>query len=107
MRNRIGFCLAAAILCIIGITQSIPAHAAGTSLPIGFTRVLHTGGLVEPTAFAFQGKKIFVAQKEGALRFVNAKGVLRDKAYVSLHVTSDKERRLLGVAIDPNYKETQ
>jgi glucose/arabinose dehydrogenase len=104
MKIRIGFCVLAAVLFVVGITQSASV-AAGSGLPAGFARVLRVTGINQPTAFAFQGENIFVAQKEGRVRIVNHKGKIRKKAYLKLAVSSDKERGLLGVAIDPKYNQ--
>lgn len=104
MRKQL-FQFGCALFVLIGMTQSTSAFAARTSLPDGFARVLHAAGLSQPTAFAFQRARIFVAEKGGAVRIVNADGTLRAQPYLTLNVTSDKERGLLGIAIDPRYRK--
>jgi glucose/arabinose dehydrogenase len=81
----------------------MPVTAARAALPAGFERVLHASGLHHGTAIAFERNRIFVARKEGTVRIVKADGTLRAKPYVTLHVSTNAERGLLGVAIDPKF----
>lgn len=78
-------------------------RAARNALPSGFTRVALGAGLDEPTAFAFNGNKLFVTEKGGKIRIVRANGVLRNKPLHTLSVNTASERGLLGIALDPNY----
>ena len=80
-----------------------PTRAARAALPSGFTRVELGAGLNSPTAVAFNGNKLFVTEKGGAIRLVRANGVLRNKPVHTLHVSEESERGLLGIALDPNY----
>lgn len=101
MRQRLAVVMA--VLAVLGLTQSIPVTAARAALPAGFARVLHASRLRHPTAMAFEGSRILVAQKIGVVRIVNPNGTVRAEPYVTLHVSTEHERGLLGVAIDPKY----
>lgn len=71
--------------------------------PAGFDRVTVAAGLNQPTAFAFKGGKILVAEKEsGKVQFVRPDGTLRPTPYVTLSISSQAERGVLGVAVDPD-----
>ncbi len=95
-------------LSIIAVTSSLgpapSAHAAGATLPAGFSRVTVASGFDQPTAFAFKGGKIFVTEKaSGKVRVVRSDGSLRPLPYVTLHVSSESERGLLGIALDLDF----
>lgn len=83
----------------------VPQHvrAAKTALPAGFTRIAVGAGVSGPTAMAFNGGRIFVTEKSGAVRIVRPNGVLRAKPWAMLHVSTESERGLLGIALDPDY----
>lgn len=102
-RWRTRLLAAIALLYVFGLTQSMPASASGATLPAGFERVLYASGLHLPTTIAFQGRRIFVAQKEGVVRIVNADGTVRAQPYLTLHVSAQMERGILGLAIDPKF----
>ena len=78
-------------------------HAARAALPAGFSRVAMGSGLNGPTAMAFDGARIFVTEKSGAIRIVRPNGVLRAKPWATLHVSTESERGLLGIALDPDF----
>jgi glucose/arabinose dehydrogenase len=80
-----------------------PTRAARQALPTGFTRVDVGAGLTEPTAMVFKGDRIFVTEKGGAIRVVREDGVLKPNPLTTLHVSTESERGLLGIALDPNY----
>lgn len=80
-----------------------PTRAARQALPSGFSRVALGSGLSQPTAMAFNGNRIFVTQQNGAIRMIRANGALRNKPWATLHVSTEGERGLLGIALDPNY----
>lgn len=88
-------------IILLGAPQ--PARAARPLLPVGFSRVALGSGLDSPTAMAFVGNRIFVTQKGGAIRIVRANGVLRGKPWGTLKVSTESERGLLGIALDPDY----
>lgn len=79
------------------------ARAARPNLPAGFSRVPLGSGLSQPTAMAFNGSQMFVTQKSGEIRIVRANGTLRAKPWATLNVSTESERGLLGIALDPNY----
>jgi glucose/arabinose dehydrogenase len=73
-------------------------------LPVGFTETNVATGLGSPTALAFAPDgRIFVCEKGGALRVIDAGGTLLATPFVSLTVDSNGERGLLGVELDPNF----
>lgn len=81
-------------------------RAARPTLPAGFSRIPVGSGLSGPTAIAFNGNQMFVTQKSGEIRIVRANGTLRAKPWATLNVSTESERGLLGIALDPNYKTT-
>jgi glucose/arabinose dehydrogenase len=61
-------------------------------------------GLDHPTAFAFKGKQIFVTEKStGEVKVVKPNGTVRANPYVTLNVSANSERGLLGIAVDPQF----
>lgn len=77
--------------------------SGAVGLPDGFHRSRVAGGLDRPTAMALApGNRIFVTEKDGALRVIQ-NGTLLAKPFVKLSVDSEGERGLLGVAIDPEF----
>lgn len=94
------------ILTVLAVLFASTAKAAnaGQSLPSGFSRVSVVSGIDSPTAFAFIGKKILVTEKNtGKVRMVFANGSLRSQPFLTVHVTNNDERGLLGITVDPNY----
>lgn len=81
---------------------SVPAEARSV-LPAGFARVELGEGLNQPTAMVFKGNRMFVTEKGGAIRVVRANGVLKPTPLTTLNVSTESERGLLGIALDPNY----
>lgn len=95
---------ACALLFFLSLVAT-PIHAA--TLPSGFSETLVTGGLSNPTSFAFAPDgRIFVTQQGGALRVIK-NGTLLTQPFVTLTVNSTGERGLLGVAFDPDFANNQ
>lgn len=94
------------VLVVAGLLPGAHAQdlqAAGAALPPKFTRVTLGAGLVGPTAMVYAGSQILVTQKNGAIRIVRADGILKKKPFHVLYVSTEEERGLLGIALDPNY----
>ena len=73
-----------------------------TYLP-GFSQVIVTNGLSNPTTMAFAPDgRIFVAEQGGKLRVIK-NGTLLPTPFVQLSVYSEGEAGLIGVAIDPHF----
>src|SRR6185503_4918290 len=73
------------------------------TVPSGFVDELVTGGLNNPTAMAFAPDgRIFICQQGGQLR-VFKNGSLLATPFLTVTVSSDGERGLLGVEFDPNF----
>ncbi len=102
MRRILAFLATVTVLLMLG-KAPMGANAAPPALPPNFTRVALGAGLENPTAMAFDGKRIFVTERSGAIRIVRPNGQLRAHAWGKLHVTSDFERGLLGIALDPAF----
>src|SRR5687768_4200602 len=80
------------------------AHTRVEALPAGFSLVTVATGLDQPTAFAFKGPHILVTEKaSGKVRVVRPDGTLRLRPYVTLNVSAQSERGVLGIAVDPNF----
>ncbi|MDB5272003.1 MAG: carbohydrate-binding protein [Chitinophagaceae bacterium] len=79
------------------------SHLAAQTLPSQFSRVLVDNGISSPTAFAFAPDgRIFVTQQTGQLRVIKNGSLLTTNA-IALTVTSDGERGLIGIAVDPDF----
>src|SRR5688572_30426768 len=69
----------------------------------GFEQTLVAGTLDSPTAMEFAPDgRLFVAEKSGSLRVIK-NGALLPTDFVTLSVTSNSERGLLGIAFDPEF----
>ena len=69
----------------------------------GFQETLIASGLTSPTAMEFAPDgRLFVAQQSGRLRVIK-NGALLPTDFVTLSVTSNSERGLLGIAFDPAF----
>ena len=92
-------------LCVLFVLAlgASPARAARPTLPVGFSRVAIGSGLNGPTARVFDGNRMFVTEKSGAIRIVRPNGSLRVAPWATLHVSTESERGLLGIALDPNF----
>ena len=66
-------------------------RAAPNALPAGFTRVEVGDGLTQPTAMAFLGNKIYVTEKTGAIGIIRTNGILRERPFHTLNVSSQSE----------------
>jgi glucose/arabinose dehydrogenase len=94
--------IAPIIIFVAAVAIAGPAPA--TALPAGFSLVTVATGLDQPTAFAFKGAKILVTEKaSGKVQVVRPDGSLRLTPYVTLSVSSQSERGVLGIAVDPHF----
>jgi glucose/arabinose dehydrogenase len=94
--------LARIIVLVTAVLVAAPAPAR--ALPEGFSLVTVAAGLDQPTAFAFKGAKILVTEKaSGEVRVVLPNGSLRPQPFVTLNVSSESERGVLGIAVDPQF----
>ncbi|MCC7165187.1 MAG: PQQ-dependent sugar dehydrogenase [Anaerolineae bacterium] len=100
----IKFILALVLLTSLGFVPSAQElEAARASLPSKFTRVTLGAGMAGPTAMVYVGNKILVTQKNGAIRIIRANGTLKKKPFHQLSVSTEEERGLVGIALDPDY----
>ena len=73
------------------------------AVPDGFVREAVVTNIGSPTAMTVAPDgRVFVAQQDGQLRVIK-NGQLLASPFVTVNTTSDGERGLLGVAIDPNF----
>jgi len=98
---RMGAAVGAAA-CLFWIAA--PSVFAST-LPAGFSETNVITGLSAPNSFAFTpDNRILVCQQGGALRIFDLNGSpLGTGTALTLSVTSNSERGLLGLAIDPDF----
>ena len=76
---------------------------AASSHAATFEQKLIVNGLTNPTAMEFAPDgRLFVSEKSGHLRVVK-NGVLLPKDFVTLSVSEQSERGLLGIAFDPDF----
>jgi glucose/arabinose dehydrogenase len=96
--TRLRSSILAAMCCLLGFTA---AHAA--TLPAGFSETRVAAGIASPTAMAIAPDgRIFVAQKGGALRVVKNDALLATP-FLTVSVSTQSERGLLGIAFDPDF----
>jgi glucose/arabinose dehydrogenase len=82
---------------------AMATSASAATLPTGFTESLVASGLSSPTTMAFAPDgRLFVAQQGGQLRVIK-NGSLLATPFLTVPVSSDGERGLLGVAFDPGF----
>src|SRR5262245_47419380 len=92
---------------LFSLLLALAGHAAGATLPAGFSETTLASGLSSPTAMAFlPDGRLLVCQQGGALRVIK-NGALLPTPFVSLSVDSSGERGLIGVAVDPDFATNQ
>ncbi len=101
--NRLRILLLGVCVLFVLALGASPARAVRPALPAGFSRVSIGAGLNGPTALVFDGNRIFVTEKSGVIRIVRPNGSLRVKPWATLSVSTESERGLLGIALDPNF----
>lgn len=102
MKRGLWSVLVGAVLLGLGLSAGV-ASAARPALPPNFARVPVGAGLTYPTAMVFVGQRIFVTEKGGAIRIVKANGTLRTNPFATFAVSTESERGLLGIEVDPDY----
>jgi len=76
------------------------------NMPPGFAIAMVTDGLANPTAMAFAPDgRLFITEQGGRVRVVE-NGVLKAEPVAELTVDSQAERGICGIAIDPNFQQT-
>ena len=93
-------------LSLLGLAASLLSLTVSSAqaLPTGWSLVPVASGLSQPTAFAFKGAQIFVTEKaSGQVRVVRPDGSLRPLPLLTVNVSSQSERGLLGIALDPDF----
>jgi glucose/arabinose dehydrogenase len=91
---------------LLGLAASVLALTASSAqaLPTGWSLVPVASGLSQPTAFAFRAGQIFVTEKaSGQVRIVRPDGSLRPVPLLTVSVSSQSERGLLGITLDPDF----
>src|SRR4051812_24011349 len=98
MSAYLRFPLIVATCCLLWSSMS-----GAATLPAGFSETRVATGLASPTAMAIAPDgRIFVAEKGGTLRVVKNDALL-SQPFLSLSVSTQSERGLLGVAFDPDF----
>lgn len=83
--------------------SALPTFAQAT-LPPDFDEEVFATGVDKPTDFVFAPDgRAFVAEKNGRIRVVAADGLLLSAPFVTMDVSSDNDRGLVGIALDPNF----
>jgi glucose/arabinose dehydrogenase len=97
--NRVTLAVAGLVI-VTGLLCHQPALALQTS---GFQEIPVATGISNPTAMEFAPDgRLFVTEQSGHVRVIK-NGVLLPADFVTLSVSSDSERGLLGIAFDPNF----
>ena len=98
------FPIIATMVALIFISTNSNAQL---TLPPGFNQVLVAAGISGATTLTqAPDGRFFVAQQNGVL-FVVKNGVKLSKPFISLNVSINGERGLLGVALDPAFASNQ
>jgi glucose/arabinose dehydrogenase len=101
LRSRTTLRRAFVVSVLLGVLGPPAGRAA---LPSGFSRVRVASGLDQPTAFTFASDRILVTEKSsGRVRIVRPDGTVRRRPYVTLATSTNSERGVLGIAVDPNF----
>jgi glucose/arabinose dehydrogenase len=88
----------AAMCCLVALSA-----ARAATLPAGFSETRVAAGIASPTAMAIAPDgRIFVAEKGGALRVVKNNALLATP-FLTVSVSTQSERGLLGIAFDPDF----
>lgn len=95
----------------VTLAQSRPPAAATLTNSLGVSLAPFAGGLNQPVAIAFTGvpsdTRMFVVERAGVIRIVQANGTLLPKPFLDKSSTVDwqpyEEMGMLGLAFDPNY----
>src|SRR3954466_4239024 len=85
------------LAALLGVVSSL-----ALAIPPGFTDTAYVTGLTQPVAMTFAPDgRLFVCEKTGAVKVVVAGKVV--STFTTLNVSSDSERGLLGIALDPDF----
>ena len=96
----------AAFALLLAATALVASSAVAATLPPGFVESAVASGLSQPTAMAIaRDGRIFVGEQGGRLRVIK-NGQLLAKPFVTLNVSTQGERGLLGVALHPDFPHT-
>jgi glucose/arabinose dehydrogenase/peptidoglycan/xylan/chitin deacetylase (PgdA/CDA1 family) len=77
-----------------------------SALPSGFETQVVASGLNSPTTISFSPDgRIFVAEKNGAVRVIKNGALLPDPLITISDVNTYGDRGLIGMAIDPNFSQ--
>src|SRR5689334_781001 len=100
--NRVRTSILAASSCLLWLS-----FAGAATLPNGFSETRIATGLASPTAMAVAPDgRVFVAEKGGTLRVVKNNALLA-QPFLTVSVSTQSERGLLGVAFDPDFANNQ
>ena len=74
------------------------------AVPAGFTETRIATGLAQPVAMAFAPDgRLFVTEKPGGVRVIDASGQLLSQKFMQLTVNTEGERGALGIVHDPDF----
>ncbi len=97
----------AVLVLLAAAGAATAARGQGGTLPPGFEDVPIVTGLNQPTAIAFApDDRLFICEKGGRVQ-VFKQGQLLATPFLTLAVSSNSERGLLGIAFDPAFASTQ
>jgi len=88
---------------LVAVLSLFTLPLAAATLPTGFAETQVASGLASPTAMAFAPDgRLFVAEQGGKLRVIK-NGSLLPAPFLTVTVSSNGERGLLGVTFDPSF----
>lgn len=91
----------------IGASAGVSVQISnGTGVPPGFESETVASGLLLPTSMTFSSDgKIFIAEKNGAVRVVKNGALLPNPVITLTDVNTYGDRGLIGIAADPDFVE--
>ena len=99
LRRTAGFAL-------VVVVCSGPAAAQDVAHEPGFAIATWASGLDSPVAMEFAPDgRLFVAEQKGAVRVIDATGLLSDQIVAEFQVYYENENGLLGLALDPDFAD--
>jgi len=92
------------VLVLSTASAGAPRLPLFATVPAGFSDATFVTGLSLPVAMEFAPDgRLFVCEKNGALRVVTAAGTLLATPFLTLTVSTAGEQGLLGIAFDPQF----
>src|SRR5262245_28075243 len=88
----------------LALAASLREARAVVTWPSDFDEEVIAAGLENPTALAYAPDgRIFITEKAGRVRVVDASGQLLPGSFTTVSVTTDDDLGLIGITLDPDF----